>query len=264
MKLISGLFRFARKRLQTVDNDMGAFREKIMELVEKKDSLTPEEVSAKVTELQSLTDDLPESDDKSKLLRFLQDFNAVKEQDSATAQEAAKMTADLFEKCDTAAMQEVSATETPKTQDALVNANVNANGNNVSAANAGANNGVGAKDGIIGTALGTLAGNALSKPKDEAPNAGENANENAGADNAKYTLEELYQFIKKRMNEDCTAKDEAPDEKDDEKSEEKKEEEKENEGTANDSAPRIPISLSSSAAAGSLADMFNKVKNGGR
>lgn len=242
MKLISGLFRFARKRLQTVDNDMGAFREKITELVEKKDSLTPEEISAKVTELQSLTNDLPESEDKSKLLRFLQDFNAVKEQDSATAQEAAKMTADLFEKCDTAAMQEVSATETPKTQDALVNANVNANGNTVSAANAGANNGVGAKD--------------------DAPN--ENANENAGADNAKYTLEELYQFIKKRMNEDCAAKDEAHDEKDGEKSDEKKEEEKKDEGTATDSAPRIPISLSSNAAAGTLADMFNKVKNGGR
>lgn len=40
MKLLTGLFRLARKRVQTTDTDMGAFRDKITELVEKKDSLS--------------------------------------------------------------------------------------------------------------------------------------------------------------------------------------------------------------------------------
>ena len=107
MKLITGLFRFARKRVQTTDTDMGAFRDKIDELVAKKDSLSDEEVESKVEELKTMSADLPESEDKGKLDRFLEDFKSVKEQDEATAKEAAGMVADLFEKLDTEAMQDV-------------------------------------------------------------------------------------------------------------------------------------------------------------
>ena len=39
MKLLTGLFRMARKRSQTKDNDLGMFREKIVDLVEKKPSI---------------------------------------------------------------------------------------------------------------------------------------------------------------------------------------------------------------------------------
>ena len=111
MKLLTGLFRMARKRTQTTDNDMGMFREKLNELVASKDSLSDEEVAAKVDELKGFTADLPGDEDKAKLDRFLDDFKAVKEQDEATAKEAAGMVADLFEKLDTAAMQDVPAVE---------------------------------------------------------------------------------------------------------------------------------------------------------
>ena len=111
MKLFTGLFRAARKRTMTTDNDMGMFRKKLEELVAGKDSLKDEEVVAKVDELKGLTADLPDSEDKAKLDRFLDDFKAVKEQDEATAKEAASMVADLFEKLDTAAMQDVPAVE---------------------------------------------------------------------------------------------------------------------------------------------------------
>lgn len=104
MKLLTGLFRAARKRLMTTDNDMGMFRDKLMELVASKDKLSDEEVAAKVDELKGFTADLPGDEDKAKLDRFLDDFKAVKEQDEATAKEAAGMVADLFEKLDTAAM----------------------------------------------------------------------------------------------------------------------------------------------------------------
>ena len=43
MKLLTGLFRFARKRTQTTDNDMGMFRTKLEELVSSKDSLSDED-----------------------------------------------------------------------------------------------------------------------------------------------------------------------------------------------------------------------------
>lgn len=116
MKLLTGLFRLARKRVQTTDTDMGAFRDKITELVEKKNSLSDDEINGKVEELKTMSADLPESDDKGKLDRFLEDFKSVKEQDGATANEAAKMVADLFEKLDTEAMKDVPETAVNETE----------------------------------------------------------------------------------------------------------------------------------------------------
>ena len=103
MKLLTGLFRFARKRTQTTDNDMGMFRDKLNELVEQKETLSDEDVSAKVEELKAMSADLPDEEEKAKLDRFLEDFKSVKEQDAATAKEAAGLVADLFEKLDTQA-----------------------------------------------------------------------------------------------------------------------------------------------------------------
>ena len=107
MKLLTGLFRAARKRTLTTDNDMGMFREKLSELVEKKAELPDEEVAKRVDELKEMTADLPESEDKSKLDLYLEDIKSIKEQDDATAKEAASMVSDLFEKLDTEAMKEV-------------------------------------------------------------------------------------------------------------------------------------------------------------
>ena len=55
MKLLTGLFRAARKRTLTTDNDMGMFREKLTELVEKKAELPDEEVAKRVDELKEMT-----------------------------------------------------------------------------------------------------------------------------------------------------------------------------------------------------------------
>jgi hypothetical protein len=75
--------------------------------------------------------------------------------------------------------------------------------------------------------------------------------------NAEYSLEEIYQFIKKRMAEDACAGDSA-----EEVEEEKKEDEEE---VVADHAPRIPVTMNGTPAAqGGLADMFNKIKAGGR
>ena len=53
MRFLTGLFRAARKRLQVVDGADG-FRDKITELVEKRDSLSEEGINERVDELITL------------------------------------------------------------------------------------------------------------------------------------------------------------------------------------------------------------------
>ena len=221
MKLLTGLFRLARKRVQTTDTDMGAFRDKITELVEKKDSFSDDEINGKVEELKAMSADLPESDDKGKLDRFLEDFKSVKEQDGAAANEAAKMVADLFEKLDTEAMKDVPETAVKETETPPAEQ----------------------KDGETQKAE--------TQTKDA--NGEETTAPDKGKDNAQYTLEEIYQFIKKRLAEDSG-----------EKTEEKKKEEEETE-TVTDHAPHIPVTMNGGVPGeGSIGAMFARIKQGGR
>lgn len=233
MNLLTGLFRAARKRLMTTDNDMGMFREKLNELVASKDKLTDEEVAAKVDELKSFTADLPGDEDKAKLDRFLDDFKAVKEQDEAAAKEAAGMVADLFEKLDTAAMKDVpepAEEPAPAEEAAAAEAAPEAT-----------------------EEVAEIAEETEVPPAEE----GEPEDAEPGA-NADYTLEEIYQFIKKRMAEDAACQDEAPE------AEEKVEEEKEEEVVTDHAMPFIPVTVNNTKATGSLAEMFAKAKEGGR
>ena len=238
MKLLTGLFRAARKRLMTTDNDMGMFRTKLEELVAGKDKLSDEEVAAKVDELKGFTADLPGDEDKAKLDRFLDDFKAVKEQDEAAAKEAAGMVADLFEKLDTEAMKDVPE---PPTEEAPAE--------EAAAAEAAEEPAPEATEEVAEIAEETEVPAEEGEPKDAEPGA-----------NADYTLEEIYQFIKKRMAEDAACQDEAP-----EAEEETEEEEKEEEVVTDHAAPFIPITVNNSnKATGSLAEMFAKAKEGGR
>lgn len=223
MALLTGLFRFARKRTQTTDTDMGAFRDKITELVAQKDTLKDDEVVNRVEELKVMASDLPDTEDKDKLLRFIEDFGAVREQDPATAKEAASMVADLFEKLDTEAMKKVSEeipAEPPATDESP------------------------AGDGEPP---------APDEQKKILPPNGNETGDQSPEENREYSLEEIWQFIKKRMAEDGCAptKDEEQEQKDDE-------------GITADHAPHIPVTMTGAPAAGSLGEMFNKIKEGRR
>lgn len=246
MKLLTGLFRFARKRVMTTDNDMGMFREKLNELVEKKDSLPDDEVVKRVDELKELTIDLPDEEGKAKLDRFLEDFKSVKEQDAAAAKEAASVVADLFEKLDTEAMKDMpdaDGEETTTTAKEVVKET------KAPEATDG--------DDTVGGYMAETAKQDTEEFK-EGLKAPATEDEEKGSGNADYTLEEIYQFIKKRMAEDSCATDGA------EEVEEEKEEEKEDE-VVTDHAPRIPVTMNGTPAAkGSLADLFNTIKEGGR
>ena len=120
-KFFSGLWRFLkRKATGAEDTDLGAARRILVEIAEKKDAMSDEEIAAKVDEVQGMTADLPESDDKGKLVRFLEDFKQSKQMDSAAVSEAAEMIATLFEELDTSAMAEVTGvgvTEEPAVEE---------------------------------------------------------------------------------------------------------------------------------------------------
>lgn len=232
MKLLTGLFRAARKRTMTHDNDMGMFREKINELVEKKAELPDEDVAKRVDELKEMTIDLPDGEGKAELDRYLEDFKSVKGLEDPAAKEAAKMVADLFEKLDTEAMKDIPE--------------------------------VGGEETVEKTEEETVTEEAAPEATEEAKEAveeteapeGEKEETEDDDPNAQYSLEEIYQFIKKRMAEDSCAGDSA---------EETEKEEEEEEEVVTDNAPRIPVTMNGTPAAkGSLADMFNKIKEGGR
>jgi len=236
MKLFTGLFRAARKRTMTTDNDMGMFRSKLEELVAGKDSLKEEEVVAKVDELKGFTADLPDSEDKAKLDRFLDDFKAVKEQDEATAKEAANMVADLFEKLDTAAMQDVPAVE-PAAEEA---------------------------EETVAETTETAVEEPVAEETEEIAEETEIPAEEGEPKDAEpldeYTAEELYQFTKKRLMEefgltplaDAACKDEEPEEVQEEKEEEEEE-------VVTDHAPFIPVTMNQKPAEhGSLRDLLAK------
>lgn len=243
MKLLTGLFRMARKRTQTTDNDMGMFREKLTELVEKKAELPDEEVAKRVDELKEMTVDLPDEEGKAKLDRFLEDFKSVKEQDDATAKEAASMVSDLFEKLDTEAMKDVpDAGGEEATEEATEEVATEAEAPLVESEAA-----------PEATEEATEAVEETVAPEEEEGKA-EDADPNAD-----YSLEEIYQFIKKRMAEDAACAEDSAEEVEEEKEEDEEEE------VVADHAPRIPVTMNGTPAAkGSLADMFNTLKEGGR
>ena len=242
MGLLTGLFRAARKRTLTTDNDMGMFREKLTELVEKKAELPDEEVAKRVDELKEMTVDLPDSDRKSELDLYLEDLKSVKSQDDATAKEAASMVADLYEKLDTEAMKNAPGGEetTEETTEEVATEEETAPAEGDAAATEEATEAV--KETVA---------------KEEKEGETEDADPNP-----EYSMEELYQFMKKRLAEDGCIKDGCTKDGDEEEAEEEEEEEKE---VVTDNAPRIPVTMNGTTAAkGSLADMFNKIKTGGR
>lgn len=248
MKVLTGLFRAARKRLLTTDTDMGMFRDKINELVDQKDSLSDDEVTKRVDELVGFTDDLPDGDDKAKLGRFLEDFRSVKEQDAAVAKEAGSAVADLFEKLDKEAMQDAPLVEgaAPETEaPGEVSTEVIAEETEAPAEDADPE--------------------AEEIPAEEEVVETEEEAEDADPD-PEYSLEEIYQFIKKRMAEDAEAgaeetEEEIPEETGDDAEEVQEEEEE----VVTDHAPRIPVAITKDHTnKGSLAAMFENVKRGTR
>ena len=235
MGLLTGLFRTMRKKLSlTNDTDMGAFRDKIKLLVEQKDSLDDGAVAEKVTELISMTEDLPDGEAKEKLKRYLEDFKSIKSQEADVAGEAAKAVADLFEKLDKEAMEGDLGIEPP------------------------AEEGAGAEEKVETEEKETVeTGDGMGEEEVEEKAEEKEKTEDADPD-PEYTLEEIYQFVKKRMAEDA-----APGEEEEEEVETEEEEKVEDAcGVKDHGMPGITLKGSSgeTPARGGLKELYKTMK----
>ena len=232
MKILTGLFRMARKRTQTKDGAED-FRASLTALVDERESLTDEGVSKKVDELKAMITDLPDSEDKEKLSRYLDDFRAVKEQDEATAKEAVNMVAGLYESLDSSASADVPNVTEKTTADENSEAEKAVKETET-------------KDEETTTEETKVEEKKDEETKDEEP-----------TEEKRYSLDEIFEMIK-------TLKDGCKDEG--EKVEEKKDEETKDEGgeVTEDHAPMIPMNISNSASKGSLSELFSNMKKGGR
>lgn len=100
----------AVKKLKGVgDSDLGTFRKVLADTVSNK-TLSDEEVTAKIAELGSIMQDLPETEDKALLGRYVSDIPAIRSQSEDIANQAVNDVATLFETLDTKAMEEKPAT----------------------------------------------------------------------------------------------------------------------------------------------------------
>lgn len=262
MKLLTGLFFAAKKRIMTRDSGADEFKSKIDELVSRKDELTAENVASRVDELKKLTDDIPDGDEKSKLVRFLEDFKAVKEYSPEVAKEAADDVSKLYESLCADALKDAP------------DANANADGGENGEQNGGKAND---DDAAKKAAEATVAPDGDGKPKDadggeNGGKEGENAEKNAGTsddDGVNEEYEKIYQYCKKRAEQDAasgTTDDDGADKNADDKGGEDNAgndgKGKDDGGSVSDHAPRIPVNLGGSKNRGGLSDLYNMAKGG--
>ena len=78
MKLLTGLFMAAKRRLMTTDSNSDSFKSKLDELIEKKDSLSAEDIGTRVDELKKLADELPEATENHSFYAILKIFERSK------------------------------------------------------------------------------------------------------------------------------------------------------------------------------------------
>ena len=252
MGLLTGLFRTMRKKLSlTQDTDMGAFRDKIKALVEEKDTLDEGAVVERVTELIAMTEDLPDGEDKEKLKRYLEDFKSIKSQEPEVAMEASKAVADLFEKLDKDAMEgdlgiEPAPAEEKVEEEAIVEEP------------APDLEGEPAPEEEVKAEEEIKADDTGEEVQEEEKAEEEIKTEDADPD-PEYSMEEIYQFIKKRMAEDAEAP--AEGEEVEEEKEEVTEEETEDCNTKDHGMPGITLGgTSAPAAKGGLNELYKTMK----
>lgn len=102
----SSLIRQIKRFLSGVkDSDAGQFRLICDELASQKE-MKEDEKTKKIDELKKMVTDLPESDDKSMLSRYIEDLNTLDLQTPEVAKAAADKVATLYEKLDTESMKE--------------------------------------------------------------------------------------------------------------------------------------------------------------
>ena len=108
-KIRSGLLWFARRKTQKIaDGDKAdAFLSTLEDIRKNRKAWTPEEMEEHVTTLSALIKDLPDSEEKEKLERFILDIPLLKEEDDATAEEALNTLMEFYSSLDKDAISDI-------------------------------------------------------------------------------------------------------------------------------------------------------------
>lgn len=112
----SGLFYSIYKMMKGVtDSGEGSFTEKMSALISDRLRLSSEEMEKRVDELRTIVDYLPDSDDKFKLVRYVDDLSRIGEETDESAKKIGIIVGNLFYTLDTAASKDavVDAAEKP-------------------------------------------------------------------------------------------------------------------------------------------------------
>ena len=237
----SGLIRTIKKRLTGVmdGNDSQSFESVVDEIGTTLQNIDEEGLKAKTASLVGYCDDLPDSDEKEKLLRYIADIPLLKDEDEQVANEALKCIKESYKTLDSDANSEIMETtmEDPEKKETETPA----------------------QDSVPTPAP------APAEPQTEEAPAEEKKEDGCGGDMAK--LADALDAISKKLDSLLEAKaepktDEQPKEtetKEEVVAETKEEDEKPAEGVS-DSLPQYTQSLSAVNAGYSLDDAFAKLK----
>lgn len=237
----SGLIRTIKKRLTGVmdGNDSQSFESVVDEIGSTLQNIDEEGLKAKTASLVGYCDDLPDSDEKEKLLRYIADIPLLKDEDEQVANEALKCIKESYKTLDSDANSEIMETtmEDPEKKETETPA----------------------QDSVPTPAP------APAEPQTEEAPAEEKKEDGCGGDMAK--LADALDAISKKLDSLLESKaepktDEQPKEtetKEEVVTETKEEDEKPAEGVS-DSLPQYTQSLSAVNAGYSLDDAFAKLK----
>lgn len=238
----SGLIRSIKRRIKAVfDEAPKGFEETVDEIAGGISAMDEEEVKAKTASLIDACADLPDSEEKEKLLRYIADIPLLKDEDKAVADEALSCIKESYKSLDSDALSE--STEKPMENEKKEEPNSNAAPEAAPKAEEKA---------------------PVAEPKkDEAPEAAhatEEKKEDAGDVNAKIldALDNLNKkfdaFFEKKEEKKEEVKDEEP------KPEEKEQEDGCHGVSDSASLPRYTQSLGAIEKGYSLDDAFNRLK----
>ena len=236
----SGLIRAIKKRLTGVmdGTDNQSFESVVDEIGSTLQNIDEEGLKAKTASLVGYCDDLPDSDEKEKLLRYIADIPLLKDEDEEVANEALKCIKESYKTLDSDANSEIMETTMEEEKKEAE---------------------VPAQDAVPAPAP------APAEPQKEEAPAEEKKEDGCGGDMAK--LADALDAISKKLDSLLEAKaepktDEQPketEEKTEVVAEEKEEDEKPAEGVS-DSLPQYTQSLSAVNAGYNLDDAFNRLK----
>lgn len=234
----SGLIRAVKRRLLGVNDEAPkGFEETVDELAGNIAGMDEETVKAKTASLIDACSDLPDSDEKEKLLRYIADIPLLKDEDKAVSDEALSCIKESYKSLDSDALSEATEKkmEEEKKEEPKVDSAPEAAPNAENQA-------------------------PVAEPKkDEAPEAApapEEKKEDAGDVNAK--ILDALDALSKRLDAFLETKEEKKEEvKDEEPKEEKTDD---GCGGVSDSLPRYTQSLSAIEKGYSLDDAFNRLK----